>query len=90
MQGTISKWGNSLAIRLPRWATEEALLKEGSLVEIDVTNGVITLSQTRVRYSLAELLEGEAPQAYDWGAPMGEEAWRSVSPQRQSEAISFG
>ena len=78
MQATISRWGNSLALRLPRHLTEEARLSEGACVEIEIKDGSILVTPTRKKFSLAELLAGEPvrqPVEQDWGKPKGEETW---------------
>lgn len=76
MRTQISRWGNSLAVRLPRQITDGAGLGEGTTVELDVVDGVVRLSPTRPRYTLAELLAGitadNLPAAEDDG-PHGAE-----------------
>lgn len=78
MQTTISKWGNSLALRIPRHVTEEAHLTEGVCVDVKIEDGSIRVTPTRKRLKLADLLEGEKrsqPREADWGKPEGDEAW---------------
>lgn len=81
MQGTVSKWGNSLAVRLPRHLADQARLTDGSAVDLDVVEGILTITPARKKMSLAELLECEpkraaAPAAEtDWGPAQGEEVW---------------
>lgn len=58
MRTQVSMWGNSLAVRLPRQIAESAGLAEGAAVELDVVDGKVTLSPTRPRYTLDELLAG--------------------------------
>lgn len=80
--GTISKWGNSLAVRLPKHVTDAASLAEGSPVEIAVTDGTVTLKPARKEFKLEDLLAGErkakkkrASKEFDWGKPAGDEIW---------------
>lgn len=80
MQATISKWGNSLALRLPRHVTDEARLVEGACVDVEVEDGSIRLTPSRKKFKLAELLAGEpnqtnAEREVDWGQPRGDEVW---------------
>ncbi|TPM11511.1 AbrB/MazE/SpoVT family DNA-binding domain-containing protein [Mesorhizobium sp. B2-3-11] len=80
MHATISKWGNSLAIRLPRHVAEEARLAEGACVALEVKDGSIRVTPTRKRYRLADLLDGEPPRTegnkeIDWGTSQGDETW---------------
>ena len=44
---TVSKWGNSLALRIPKGVLEESNLREGDSVNIELVNGVITLRKVR-------------------------------------------
>ena len=57
MKATIQKWGNSLAIRIPKNITKDTRVSEGSNVDIMVENGNIVLSPRRKEYSLKELLK---------------------------------
>ena len=53
----ISKWGNSLAIRIPQAIAEQASLNEGDYVEMALDNdGAIVLRPTRRKYELSELV----------------------------------
>jgi len=56
MKTTVQKWGNSLAIRIPRNITNETKVYEGSSVNIMVEDGNIILSPATREYSLQELL----------------------------------
>ena len=59
MQTQIAKWGNSLAVRLPRQVAEAAGVSEGAAIELEVRDGVIRLIP---RSTLAELLAGITPE----------------------------
>ncbi|MDB9412101.1 AbrB/MazE/SpoVT family DNA-binding domain-containing protein [Microcystis aeruginosa] len=80
MKSQIGRWGNSLAIRIPKYAVEALNLNPNDLVECSVENGklVIELIQALPELSLEELLaefvESPEPEV-DWGRPMGEEVW---------------
>jgi len=53
----VSKWGNSLAIRIPRGIAKEARLGEGDLLTLDVeADGSIILRSTRRKYELQHLV----------------------------------
>ena len=43
MQTQMVKWGNSLAVRIPKVVLEEAKLKEGDALEIEVVEGRVEL-----------------------------------------------
>ncbi|HYE50445.1 MAG TPA: AbrB/MazE/SpoVT family DNA-binding domain-containing protein [Azospirillaceae bacterium] len=61
MRTEVSKWGNSLAIRLPRPIADELNLKEGTAVEIEASPEGLTVRPVVPRYSLDELLAGITP-----------------------------
>ncbi len=80
MKATIQKWGNSLALRIPKAFAEELGLERDSLVELTMTKKTLVLAPApKATPCLAELLErvsrenlhGEA----DLGTPVGREAW---------------
>src|SRR6266850_303539 len=75
----ISKWGNSLGLRLPKSVAREAQLDEGDTVDVSVKNGAIVIRPSRPRYSLEQLVAKITPRnrhnESDWGAPTGHEAW---------------
>ncbi|HJM50886.1 MAG TPA: AbrB/MazE/SpoVT family DNA-binding domain-containing protein [Alphaproteobacteria bacterium] len=79
MKTAIAKWGNSLAVRLPRHLTEGVNLSEGSPVEIRVEGQNLLICATRPRQKLSDLLrKHQASQQHDevdWGQPKGDEAW---------------
>ena len=79
-QSQITKWGNSLAVRLPKAVAVEAGVSEGDRVSIDVAgDGSIVLRNSRPKYTLKELVAGIHPRnrhkEADWGPPAGEESW---------------
>jgi len=57
MKTTVQKWGNSLAIRIPKNITRDTRLSEGSDLNILVENGKIILSPSAKEYSLSEILK---------------------------------
>jgi len=79
MRTRISKWGNSLAIRLPKPFMEELGLGEGAEVEISVRDGQLIMTAAGREYMLEELVRGITPQnrhqESDWGRPKGREVW---------------
>jgi antitoxin MazE len=44
MRARIRRWGNSLAVRIPKSFAEEASLREESVVDIKVVNGKLVVS----------------------------------------------
>jgi len=75
----LSKWGNSLGLRLPKSVAREAQLGEGDTVQVSVDNGAIVIRPSHPRYSLEELVRRITPKnrhdESDWGGPLGDEAW---------------
>ena len=76
MQAQISRWGNSLGVRIPKQIAERAGLREGARVEIEAEGDRVVIKRVR-HYQLAELLQGMTPQAmreaFDWGPDKGRE-----------------
>lgn len=83
MRTKAQKWGNSLAIRVPRGVAEEASIQAGDVLEIVVIKGRIVLARTqlaqRLRYPLSDLVRRISTKnryrEVDFGAPTGREAW---------------
>ncbi len=76
----VSKWGNSLAVRIPLAIAKQAGLGEGDSVALALDgDGGIALRPTRRKYELAELVARITPRnrhrETDWGRPQGEESW---------------
>jgi antitoxin MazE len=80
IESTISKWGNSLAVRIPLAIAKQASLGEGDSVALSLNrDGGIVLRPTRRKYELSDLVGRITPRnrhrQTDWGAPAGEESW---------------
>lgn len=79
MKTVVAKWGNSLAVRLPRAAADEAKLREGDRVQIVARRGKLEVRAMRERPSLGELVSEitreNLPEAPGWGPPVGREIW---------------
>lgn len=80
MVAKAQKWGNSLAVRLPKSMAEECGIEADSAIEIiRQEDYIIIKSAKKKQISLAALLEGitednlhaEVPS----GKPVGREAW---------------
>lgn len=80
MNARVQKWGNSLALRIPRPFAAEVGLSENTEVELSLEEGrLVVRPRRRVKYDLAELLAqvtpDNRPAEADWGAPVGREEW---------------
>jgi len=78
-QTTVSKWGNSLAVRIPQSIAKEARLNEGDCLALDLDrDGSIVLRATRRKYEPSELVSRITPKnrhgETDWGQPQGNES----------------
>ncbi len=77
------KWGNSLALRVPKVFAEEIGAVEGKRAEMTADNGVLVVKvsgpKKRRRYNLENLINGITEEnrhpAVDWGPPVGNEIW---------------
>ena len=73
---SLSKWGNSTAVRIPKEILDQAHLHQGDTVSIHLREGAIVIEPVRKKPTLEQLLEGyEAGEIADWGNPQGQEAW---------------
>ena len=79
MRTQVSKWGNSLGVRIPKAYAEEVGLSEGATVDVKVSGRKLVLEPARPEYDLEELVAAITPKnrhaAMDWGAPVGKEIW---------------
>ena len=79
MRAKAQKWGNSLAVRIPKAIADEAGVGERDDIDIDVIGDVIQIRRCRPEPTLAELLSGVTSanlhDEVDFGSPEGREAW---------------
>ena len=80
MNTRIQKWGNSLALRIPKPFAEEVGLMPDSAVEINLKDGTLVVTpKPKKRITLDELLasitEDNIHEEYDWGEAVGKEVW---------------
>lgn len=78
MKATVQRWGNSLAIRIPRAYARDLAIDEGSEVELSVAGPslVVTPSTTpSLDVLLASITDENLHAAIDTGPGKGREAW---------------
>ena len=80
MRTKVQKWGNSLAVRIPKPFAEEVGLEADTAVEVSLEDGRLVIARpVTISVSLKELLEGVTPenlhQEIDTGPAVGDEAW---------------
>jgi antitoxin MazE len=79
MQARVSKWGNSLAIRLPKAAAASLRVRAGEPVELAIEGETVVIRAKRPYYTLEELVAAmrpeDEPEALDDvnSPPVGEE-----------------
>ena len=80
MQVQVKEWGNGQGIRLSKEILKSAGISLNEVLDVKVSNGVITLMKPFRHKTLEEraaefngklMLDGE----YDWGEPVGREVW---------------
>jgi len=80
MRVPVRKWGNSLALRIPKSVAEDTSIKQGTVVEVSVVKGKLVVSPlVGRRYSLKQLLAAVTranrhPET-DTGEAVGRESW---------------
>ena len=77
---TVSRWGNSLAVRIPQRIVKEARINEGDAVAMAIArDGSIVLRSARRKYRLSELVSKitrkNRHEETDWGRQLGKESW---------------
>ena len=76
----IQRWGNSLALRIPKAFVQEIQLKPGSAVKLSVHQGKLMVQRISApAFTLEELLKKVTPQnlhkEIETGPPVGRETW---------------
>jgi len=76
----VQKWGNSLAVRIPRSVAEDTHLGSGKAVEIVARDGQIVIAPARRRqFRLDDLIKGITAKnrhtEIHTGGAVGQEAW---------------
>jgi len=81
MKTVVQRWGNSLAVRIPKPVATEVRLKRGTNVEVMATNGevVVRPAKKRRKLRLEDLLKQVTPKnihpEIKTGPPRGREVW---------------
>jgi antitoxin MazE len=80
MRTRVQKWGNSLALRIPKSFALEVGLRANAAVELSLVEGALVVQPvTPQRLTLDELLRGvtddNKPGEWDTGPAVGKEVW---------------
>ena len=79
MQTKIQKWGNSLAVRIPKAFVKEAHVAYGTSVDLTVDGGKIVIDpHVEPEYRLEDLLKGVTRQNVHEAVDTGEAAGREI------------
>ena len=80
MKSKVQKWGNSLAVRIPKVMADEMGIKQDSSIEMMVEEGVLQIapdrgSQWMLDVLLASVTDENKHGEWDTGAAEGSEQW---------------
>lgn len=79
MKTQVQKWGNSLAVRIPKAFAEEIGLEAESEIELTLNNGQLVIKLPDEEYTLealvSQITEENRHNEVDWGDSAGSEAW---------------
>ena len=80
MKTKVQKWGNSLALRIPKSFAAETQLEPDSEVDLSLVKGRLVITPIlEPNYSLEQLLAGVTEEnihaEVDTGTPVGKEIW---------------
>jgi antitoxin MazE len=76
----LAKWGNSMALRIPKPVADAAKLRPGDELQLAVDGpGSVSIRKSKKKPTLEELLRGIRAENIhsetDWGEPAGRELW---------------
>jgi len=80
MRVQIQKWGNSLALRIPKPFAEEAEVREGTFVDLSLAEGkLVAVPDVKRGYTLKQLLskvtKDNLHKEVSFSRAVGREAW---------------
>jgi len=80
METRIQKWGNSLALRIPKPFAAEVGLEHNSSVEVSLVDGKLIVTPVvkpalSLEYLLAQVNENNLHREVDTGPAVGDEMW---------------
>lgn len=77
MKAKVTKWGNSLGLRLPKALSLELGIEEGGIVDMQILQGKLVIQSVPPNDSLEDLVSRITPDnrhsEADWGEPIGAE-----------------
>ncbi len=80
MKVNVQKWGNSLAIRIPKAFAEETRIQLGTAVDLSVQDNTIVIksisdNEVTLQELLSQITDDNQHREIDTGAPIGKETW---------------
>ena len=80
MKVQVQKWGNSLALRIPKSFAVQSRIEQGTVVDVSVSRGKLVVAPVADRkYTLEKLLDGVTTKnihsEVDTGPSVGKESW---------------
>jgi antitoxin MazE len=80
MKSAVRKWGNSLAVRIPRSFAEETHLSNGTVIDLQITTNAIVIRRSvakkpNLKALLARIRPSNRHAETPWGKPVGQEVW---------------
>jgi len=76
----VQKWGNSLAVRIPKPLAEDAKVEEGTVLNLAVSEGKVIATPVKkhkqsLKQMLAKVSRKNLHAEVESGAPVGREVW---------------
>ena len=76
----VQKWGNSLALRIPKPFAQDVGVREGTAVQLSVSEGRLVAApirarKTRLKDLLARVSKTNLHDEVETGRPVGREGW---------------
>lgn len=76
----VQKWGNSLAVRIPKPLAEDAEVEEGTVLNLAVSEGKVIATPVKkhkqsLKQMLAKVSRKNLHSEVESGAPVGREVW---------------
>jgi antitoxin MazE len=80
MHVRVRKWGNSLAVRIPKSLAEDVEVKEGTVLDLAVSEGRVVATPVQkeklsLKQVLAKVNKKNLHDEIDFGSPVGRETW---------------
>ena len=79
MQTRVQKWGNSLAVRIPKSFAIQTAMEQDTLVDVSLHNGKLIIEPIQPEYTLEALLSQVTDEnihgEQDFGPSVGREEW---------------